>query len=44
MAPKGLIKVGKNKKSPTPRANQQQHQEKNDLSAWKVQLSLLASR
>jgi hypothetical protein len=37
------MKVGKNKKSPTKRANQQQEREKNDFSAWKVPLSPLAS-
>jgi hypothetical protein len=37
------MKVGKIKKSPTTRANQQQHEEKNDFSAWKVPLSPLAS-
>jgi hypothetical protein len=38
-----LMKVGKNKKSPTTRANQQQDGVKNDFSAWKVPLSTLAS-
>lgn len=38
----GSEKVAKTKKSPTTRANQQQHLDKNDFSAWKVPLSPLA--
>ena len=36
------MKVAKTNKSQTTRANQQQHQEKNDFYAWKVPLSPLA--
>jgi hypothetical protein len=39
-----LMKVGKNKKSPITRTNQQQNGVKNDFSAWKVPLSPLASQ